>query len=47
MFTKHGKLSGVSPHSFFLFEAVCLTGWTVSDANLTPQKQWLSFQQRN
>ena len=23
------------------------SGWTVSDANLTPQKQWLSFHQRN
>ena len=25
----------------------CHTGWTVSDANLTPQKHWLSFLQRN
>ena len=27
--------------------AVCPAGWTVSDANLTPQKHWLSFHQRN
>jgi hypothetical protein len=28
-------------------KAVGLTGWTVSDANLAPQKHWLSSLQRN
>ena len=27
--------------------AMSSSGWTVSDANLTPQKHWLSFQLRN